>query len=119
MDKPFKISKISKIVITLVYRDILNVFMVWLNVSNVSVYFTCKTGKKRSILYEKLCMKVYLDDEKTHVDPCPHNGHSVVWTVMTETIVITITFVWPFPNWEFSQKMTNKMENELKMCRWN
>ena len=19
-------------------------------------------------------MKVYLDDEKTHVDPCPHNG---------------------------------------------
>ena len=33
-------------------------------------------------------MKVYLDDEKTHVDPCPHNGHSVGWTVMTETIVI-------------------------------
>ena len=31
-------------------------------------------------------MKVYLDDEKTHVDPCPHNGHSVGWTVMTETI---------------------------------
>ena len=21
-------------------------------------------------------MKVYLDDEKTHVDPCPHNGTS-------------------------------------------
>ena len=33
-------------------------------------------------------MKVYLDDEKTHVDPCPHNGHSVGWTVMTETIVL-------------------------------
>ena len=33
-------------------------------------------------------MKVYLDDEKTHVDPCPHNGHSVGWTVMTETIVV-------------------------------
>ena len=27
-------------------------------------------------------MKVYLDDEKTHVDPCPHNGHSVGWTVI-------------------------------------
>ena len=39
-------------------------------------------------MYENLCMKVYLDDEKTHVDPCPHNGHSVGWTVMTETIVI-------------------------------
>ena len=35
-------------------------------------------------------MKVYLDDEKTHVDPCPHNGHSVGWTVMTETIVLTV-----------------------------
>ena len=33
-------------------------------------------------------MKVYLDDEKTHVDPCPHKGHSVGWTVMTETIVV-------------------------------
>ena len=33
-------------------------------------------------------MKVYLDDEKTHVDPCPNNGHSVGWTVMTETIVL-------------------------------
>ena len=55
---------------------------------NVSVHFTCKTGKKRSILYEKLRMKVYLDDEKTHVDPCPHNGHSVGWTVMTETIAL-------------------------------
>ena len=39
-------------------------------------------------------MKVYLDDEKTHVDPCPHNGHSVGWTVMTETIVLVID-VWP------------------------
>ena len=54
------------------------------------VHFTFKNGKKRSILYEKLCMKVYLDDEKTHVDPCPHNGHSVGWTVMTETIVIAL-----------------------------
>ena len=51
--------------------------MPWLNVYNVSVHFTCKTGKKRLILYEKLCIKVYLDDEKTHVDQCPHNGHSV------------------------------------------
>ena len=34
-------------------------------------------------------MKVYLDDEKTYVDPCPHNGHSVGWTVMKETIVIS------------------------------
>ena len=33
-------------------------------------------------------MKVYLDDEKTHVDPCPHNGHSVGWTAMAETIVL-------------------------------
>ena len=33
-------------------------------------------------------MKVYVDDEKTHVDPCPHNGHSVGWTVMTETSVL-------------------------------
>ncbi len=55
---------------------------------NVSVHFTCKTGKKGSILYEKLCMKVNLDDEKTHVDPCPQIGHSVGWTVMTETIAL-------------------------------
>ena len=33
-------------------------------------------------------MKVYMDDEKTDVDLCPHNGHSVGWTVMKETIVI-------------------------------
>ena len=33
-------------------------------------------------------MKVYLDDEKIHVDPCPHNGHSVGWTLMIETIVL-------------------------------
>ena len=33
-------------------------------------------------------MKVYMDDEKTDVDLCPHNGHSVGWTVMTETIVL-------------------------------
>jgi hypothetical protein len=33
-------------------------------------------------------MKVYLDDEKTHVDPCLHNGHSMGWTVMTDTIVL-------------------------------
>ena len=25
---------------------------------------------------------------KTLVDPCPNNGHSVGWTVMTETIVL-------------------------------
>ena len=30
--------------------------------------------ERRGILYENLCMKIYLDDEKTHVDPCPHNG---------------------------------------------
>ena len=54
----------------------------------ILLHFTCKNGKKRSISYEKLCVKVYLDDEKTHVDPCPHNGHSVGWTVMTETIVV-------------------------------
>ena len=41
-------------------------------------------------MYENLFMKVYLDDEKTHVDPCPHNGHSVGWTVMTETIVLVL-----------------------------
>ena len=31
---------------------------------------------------------ISLDDETTHVDPCPHNGHSVGWTVMKETIAI-------------------------------
>ena len=49
-----------------------------------------KKERKRSILYQKLCMKVNLDDEKTHVDPCPHNGHSVGWTVMTETILLAL-----------------------------
>ena len=33
-------------------------------------------------------MKSYLNNEKTHVDQCPHNGHSVGWTVMSETIVL-------------------------------
>ena len=42
-------------------------------------------------------MKVYLDDEKTHVDPCPHNGHSVGWTVMTKTIVVSIPQSFFFP----------------------
>ena len=65
-----------------VYRDIFNISMLWLNVQNVSVHFTCITGKKRSILDQKLCMKVY------HVDSCPHNGHSGDWRVIAETIVL-------------------------------
>ena len=28
-----------------------------------------KNAKQRPILYEKLCMKLYLNDEKTPVDP--------------------------------------------------
>ena len=44
-------------------------------VFKMSLYtLNVKIGKKRSILYEKFCMKVYLDDEKTHVNPCPKNG---------------------------------------------
>ena len=31
-----------------------------------------------------------MHDEKNHVDPCPHIGHSVGWTVMTETTVIVV-----------------------------
>ena len=59
--------------------------------SKMSLYtlHTCKTGKKRSILYEKLCMKVYLDDEKTHVNPYPQMVFSVGWTVLMETIVLS------------------------------
>ena len=40
----------------------------------MSVHFTRKTGKKRVILYEKLCIEVNLDDIKSHVNPCPQNG---------------------------------------------
>ena len=46
-------------------------------------------------------MKVYLDDEKTHVDPCPHNGHSVGWTVMTETIVLVLATLWYARAWQY------------------
>ena len=28
----------------------------------------------------------YLDDEKTHIDPSPDNGHSVGWTVLRECV---------------------------------
>jgi hypothetical protein len=48
--------------------------MLLVNVKNVSVHFTLKIGKNTAIFYEKLCMKLYLSDEKIHVDPCPHNG---------------------------------------------
>ena len=37
--------------------------MILVNVENVSVHFTLKTEKKRAILYEKLCMKLYMSDE--------------------------------------------------------
>ena len=40
----------------------------------ISLYTLHKNEKERVILYENLCMKLYLNDEKTHVDPCPHNG---------------------------------------------
>ena len=30
--------------------------------------------KKGTILYEKLCLKLYLSDENTHEEPCPHIG---------------------------------------------
>ena len=33
-----------------------------------------KLERRELILYEKLCMEVYLDHEKSHVNPCPHNG---------------------------------------------
>ena len=47
--------------------------MILVNVENVSVHFTLKTEKKRAILYEKLCMKLYMSDEillglKNHCD---------------------------------------------------
>ena len=32
-----------------------------------------KPGKKRAIQYENLCVKSYLNEEKTNIDPCPHN----------------------------------------------
>ena len=28
-------------------------------------------------IYKKLCMKLYLNDEKAHVDPCSH--HDIFW----------------------------------------
>ena len=34
-------------------------------------------------------MKVYLDDEKTHVNPYPQMVFSVGWTVLMETIVLS------------------------------
>ena len=53
-----------------VYRDILNIFMLLVNVKNVSVHFTIKTEKKRAILYENLCMKPWggrcMDLVQTH-----------------------------------------------------
>ena len=43
------------------------IFMYLVNVWNVSVHFILKTVNLRPILYEKLWMKVYLNNEKTHV----------------------------------------------------
>ena len=33
-----------------------------------------KNAKKRPILYKKYCMKLYMNDDKTHVDPRPHKS---------------------------------------------
>ena len=43
------------------------IFMYLVNFLNVSVHFILKTVNLRPILYEKLWMKVYLNNEKTHV----------------------------------------------------
>ena len=41
----------------------------------MSLYtFHKKSGIKRLTPYEMLCMKLHLNDEKSHVDPCPHIG---------------------------------------------
>ena len=53
------------------YKDIFNISMLQMLKMNTLLV---KPGNKRAILYENLCMKVYLDDEKTHVDQCPHYG---------------------------------------------
>ena len=37
--------------------------------------YTWRNVKKRPILYEKLCMKRYLYDEKTHVG----GHHDILW----------------------------------------
>ena len=42
-------------------------------------------------VYEKLCMKQQLNDEKTCVDPWSHIDTFEGWTVLTETIVISQT----------------------------
>ena len=36
-----------------------------------------KLTKKKPISYEKQCIKVYLNDDKTHADPWPHND--ILW----------------------------------------
>ena len=49
----------------------------WENLQNVSVHFIWENVKKGPILYEKEYMEVYLNDEKTHVDPRPL--YDILW----------------------------------------
>ena len=48
----------------------MSVYTLHKNLERREHFYTVKRQQKRVILYEKLRM----NDEKTHVDPCPHNG---------------------------------------------
>ena len=52
-----------------------------------------KNSSLQIFIHEKLCMKLYLNDEKTCVDPWSHIATFEGWTVLTETIVI-LSLAW-------------------------
>ena len=59
--------------------------------------------KKRNLqifINENLCMKLWLSDEKTHVDQWSHFRFIEDWTVLTETIVLPHTAILEYFNIE-------------------
>ena len=52
------------------------------NPQNDSVNFILKNSNLQIFIYEKLCMKLQLNDEKTQVDPWSHHGIFCVRTAI-------------------------------------
>ena len=59
------------------YKDLKGLCTLYLKNSNLQI-----------LIHEKLCKKLQLTDEKTHVHPWSHSRFIVGWTVLTETIVL-------------------------------
>ena len=70
------------------YKDILRNSYVLTKTLKCLCTLYLKNSNLQIFIHEKLCMKLQLNDEKTHVDPWSHIDTFEGWTVLTETIVL-------------------------------